>query len=400
MSHGEMGPVRGRPMVVRVPVEPVEAAVEADAADAAARVGDLAVRGPLFGVAVQHAGDGQRWQVVVPVMEGCPQRARDNLNSLLWFRARDDAQDRAERRALLAAVARLETERVDDLVVGESRYRIVRAEEYACTGPDGMELPRPTDPEPPHPDWSLDGRDPEIDDGLLLDPDAPVTPTQAAEQLALRDLHYTGDRFPGSVLADSLHALDTHPDILLMPATFTVVQQSENGWKPVTCLHASVHAARRSLDFTLRWSWPRMRGLIPFEAIREIDPQTLTTPDAADNPELAPYMEAAARLRNGRVNRLEFQGTAYQIARTRRLLRWGPDGPEGPRPSDTNSQAPERMHPPMDEDGNILPEDDFDEDFEDFGDFEGEFEGSAGGGITDGVARGVKGEDEGTLSER
>ncbi|WP_240361042.1 DUF5954 family protein [Streptomyces clavuligerus] len=92
--------------------------MEADAADAAARVGDLAVRGPLFGVAVQHAGDGQRWQVVVPVMEGCPQRARDNLNSLLWFRARDDAQDRAERRALLAAVARLETERVDDLVVG------------------------------------------------------------------------------------------------------------------------------------------------------------------------------------------------------------------------------------------------------------------------------------------
>lgn len=151
MDRGDVGPGGTRPVVVRIPVEPVEAAVEADAVDAAARADKVVVRGPLFGVAEQGAGDGQRWRVVVEVTSGCPQQARDRLNSMLWFRAKDGARDRAQRRALLAAVARLEAERVDELAVAGSHYRIVRAEEYAVSGPDGIEQPRPTDPEPPSP---------------------------------------------------------------------------------------------------------------------------------------------------------------------------------------------------------------------------------------------------------
>ncbi|MFD0264969.1 DUF5954 family protein [Streptomyces sp. NPDC127106] len=361
MDRGDAGPGRSRPMVVRVPVEPVEAAVEADAVDAAARAGDVAVRGPLFGVAAQGPGDGPRWRVVVAVAEGCPQQARDGLNSKLWFRAKDEAGDRAERRDLLAAVARLESERVDELVAAGTRYRIVRAEEYAGAGPNGIEEPRPTDPEPLVPDWARDAKEQRIDDGLVLDPDAPVTPAQALEQLALRALHYVGDRFPADVRADSRQALATHPDVLLLPPTFAVVEQSGNGWKPVSGPHPTAHAARRSLEFGLTWAWPRMRGLIPVGTDLHADARTRAAADGAQGDphavELAAYAEAADRLRAGRVNRLEFQGTVYRIARTRRLLRWGPDGPEGPRPSDLNTQDPARIHLPLDEDGNVLPED-------------------------------------------
>ncbi|MCK8680652.1 DUF5954 family protein [Streptomyces lichenis] len=356
MERGNAGPGAPRPLVVRVPVEPVEAAIEADAVDAATSADGLMVRGPLFGVARQGPEDGIRWRVVVSVTSGCPQVARDSLQSLLWFRAKDEARDRAERRALLAAVARLEADYVDEVTVEDTRYRVLRAEEYAGAGPGGIEPPRPTDPEPLTPDWSLQASEPSIDEDLVLDPDAPVTPTQALEQLCLHDLRYTGERFPEEVLADSARAVTTHPDILLLPPTFSVVERTDGGWRGAGGSHATAHAARRGLEFSLLWAWPRIRGLIPIET----DPKTNARNPPADSPaaaELAVYAEAADRLRAGvRVNRLEVGDTVYQIARTRRLLRWGPDGPEGPRPSDVNGQEPMRMHPPMDEDGNVLPE--------------------------------------------
>ncbi|MFE5557090.1 DUF5954 family protein [Streptomyces sp. NPDC056544] len=362
MDRGDMRPRGSRPVVVRVPVEPVEAAREADALDAAARAGDVVVRGPLFGVAAQSAEDGPRWRVVLEVTAGCPQQARDGLNSRLWFHAKDGAQDRAERRELLAAVARLESERVDELLVSGTRYRVVRAEEYAASGPGGIEAPRPTDPEPLVPDWDRTVREPGIDDGLVVDPDAPVTPTQAFEQLALRSLCYTGGRFPDEVRADSRRALDTHPDVLLMPPTFSVVERTTDGWRPISGPHATPHAARKSLDFALTWMWPRMRGHIPEDADPRTDARTWRAAGGGENADLraaklAAYAGAADTLRGGRVDRLEFQGVLYQIVRTRRLLRWGPDGPEGPRPSDVNSQDPARIHLTLDEDGRVLPDD-------------------------------------------
>ncbi|MEU9031103.1 DUF5954 family protein [Streptomyces sp. NPDC048383] len=359
MDPGNVEPGGSRPIVVRVPVEPVEAVVEADAVDAVARAGTPVVRGPLFGVAEQRAGDAPRWRVVIEVTSSCPQQARDGLNSWLWFRAKDHAQDRAERRALLAAVSRLETERVDELSVAGVRYRIVRAEESAGAGPDGVEQPRPTDPEPLVPDWDRTAKVPGIDEGLVVDPDAPVTPTQAVEQLAMRGLCYTGARFPDDVRADARRALETHPDVLLLPATFTVAERSGTGWSPVSGPHATAHEARKSLDFALTWMWPRMHGLIPPGAGPHVDARTGTS--SSDRSEragrLAAYAGAADSLRVGRVNELKLDGSVYQIVRTRRLLRSGPDGPEGPRPSDVNTQEPTRIPVGLDEDGNVLPPD-------------------------------------------
>ncbi|MFE5300366.1 DUF5954 family protein [Streptomyces sp. NPDC056632] len=318
------------PVVVRVPVEPVEAAMEADAAAAAARYSALAVRGPLFGVAAQDRGQdaGRPWWVVVEVTHGCPQQARDALNSLLWFRAKDEAKSRQERRVLLAAVARLEKEEVDELTVLGTRYRVVRAEEYAAVDEHGgIETPRPTDPEPLTPDWSpgAGARSPRVDDDLVLDPDAPLSPLQAAERVALRPLAYSGPTFPPAVLADSARAVKSHPDVLLMPAAFLIVERTGDGpWSPGSGLQATAHDARRTLDFALTWMEPRTRGLIPHDADRTIDarhPPAGTTEAAAA--QLKEYAQAADRLRADRCNEVEAHGIAYRIARSRRLLRWG-----------------------------------------------------------------------------
>jgi hypothetical protein len=362
MSQESAGPGEW-PVAVRVPVEPVEAAVEADARDAAVRSSTLAVRGPLFGVASPCGDGGRRWRVVVEVTHGCPQQARDALNSMLWFRARDEAKDRDERRALLKAVARLESECVDELSVLDTRYRVVRAEEYTGMDVHGdIEMPRPTDPEPPAPDWSRGARGPKIDDALVLDPDAPLSPVQAAERLALRSLVYSGARFPDSVLRDSARAVESHPDVLLMPAVFRVAERSgSENWTPGSGLHATPHDVRKALDFSLVWWRPRERGLIPWDVTEDIhlhaDARTVvaegTDPAVA---ELAVLAEAANRLRAERLDEVEALGTVYRIARTRRLLRWGPDGPEGPRPSDINTHAPSALHLPLDEDGNMCVE--------------------------------------------
>ncbi|MFH8838222.1 DUF5954 family protein [Streptomyces sp. NPDC017868] len=345
-------------MVVRVPVEPVEAAMEADALDAAVRHSALAVRGPLFGVASHSEDDGRRWRVVVEVTHGCPQQARDALNSLLWFRAKDEAKSRQERRALLAAVARLEKEHVDELTVLDTRYRVVRAEEYAAIDAHGgIETPRPTDPEPLTPDWSpgSGARGPQVDDNLVLDPDAPLTPLQAAERLTLRSLAYSGTRFPGPVLADSTRAVESHPDVLLMPAGFLIVERTGNSpWSPGSGLQATAHDARRTLHFALTWMEPRIRGLIPYDADPTVDARH---PDAgnteAEVAELKELVKASDQLRAGRCDEVEAHGTVYRIARSRRLLRWGPDGPEGPRPSDVSTHSPSVLHPRLDEDGTV-----------------------------------------------
>jgi hypothetical protein len=355
MDHKDGSADRMRPIVVRYPQGPVEAVTEADALDAKLDERGMLVRGPLFGVAAQDAGEASRWRVVVAVAAGCPQEARDSLNSLLWLRAKDEAHHRTERRALLTAVARLESERVDELTVLGTRYRVVRVEEYTGAGAGGIEQPRPTDPEPVTPNWDRAVTEPPIDDGLVLDPQAPVTPVQAAERLGLRKLVYAGTRFPKDVLDDSQQALDTHPDVLLLPAVFRVVEQNGPAWTPGSGLHTSAHEARKTLDFSLTWFEPRRRGLIAWDTDdRNTDARTMAakSTDAAAE-ELAEYVQAADRLRTERANRVEVRGTVHQICRARRLLRWGPDGPEGPRPSDTDSHPPEKIRPTLDEDGNI-----------------------------------------------
>jgi hypothetical protein len=231
---------------------------------------------------------------------------------------------------------------------------VIRAEEYAGAGPDGIEQPRPTDPEPAAASWDLKDQEPELDDGLVLDPEAPITPTQAAERLALRSLAYSGERFPADVLRDSRRAVETHPDVLLLPTAFRVLESDGDGWRTGGGMQATIHGTRRTLEFGLTWFEPRRLGLIPFDADRDTDARTVLAAGAeTGGGELAAYVRAADQLREGRANQVEVDGTVHRICRVRRLVRWSPDGPEGPRPSDVDSHPPERIRPVLDEDGTI-----------------------------------------------
>ncbi|WBO69484.1 DUF5954 family protein [Streptomyces camelliae] len=107
-----------------------------------------------------------------------------------------------------------------------------------------------------------------------------------------------GSRLPEKVRAASHRALTTHPDVLLLPATFK--------------------------DSCLTWFKPRRRGLLPEDAGRQVDARTHVAENAGSvAEELTAYTEAADRLRVGRVSQVGVLGTVYRIGRTRRLLQLG-----------------------------------------------------------------------------
>ncbi|MEQ4193647.1 DUF5954 family protein [Streptomyces sp. YIM 103828] len=371
-----------RRIVVRAPEDPVEAVTEADACDAPLDVDTALIRGPLFGVAAQELdGEDSRWRVVSALKEGCPQQARDALMDMLWLRAYEESATREERRALLPWIARLERERLDELTVLGTRFRVVRADEYAAVGPDGIETPRPTDPEPAVQAGEEPPGEGRLDEDVILDPDTPLTPSQAAERLLMTGLVQTAATFPDDFRQDARRAISTHPDVLILPVTFRLVQRRGFTWQLGGSLHAAPYWARKSLVFSLSWFEPREKGLIAWDfGNRQDDARSCM---AAATPEVAAaleaYADAADRVQAERLNEVEVLGTLHRVARARRLVRWGADGPEGPRPSDVNVQEPCQIRPRLDEDGVIHHEwEDGDEDADEAADGGAGAEGDVG----------------------
>ncbi len=321
--------------LVTAPDHPVTAAAEADARDAAVHFGHYVIRGPVFGLVARAEGE-RGWRALTSISRGDAQSARDSMQSKLWFRAKDEAEDRVQRRELLHAVKRLESERIDEMTVLGVQYKVVRADEIVYTRDGTVEGPRPTDPEPADPEWGTQRVGPDLDDGLVIDPAIPVSPMTAAERHALGGLHYTASRYPEDVRADSANALHTHPAVILLPPSFAILEETPGTWSPVGGgLHTTAQEARKQLHFLLDWLWPRV-------------PQ--------DGGGLAPeqFREAAALLRaEPRARAYELLGRRFLVARVARVLRIGPDGPEGPRPSDVDISDPGEQHAPMDEDGTI-----------------------------------------------
>ncbi|NJP66935.1 hypothetical protein HCJ92_11695 [Streptomyces sp. ventii] len=321
-------------MRVEQPEHPVAAAVEADAATAARRYRHYTVRGPLFGVAAQCPRNPDRWEVVCPVTDGSGQQARDRLHSSLFFRAKDDIEDPDQRRRLVRGIAVLEKEAVDELVVDDVRYRVVRADEFFYLDDDGPETARPTDPQPARPDWDRGGREPEPDEGHVIDHTAASGVMAGAERLALLDLAYRAESYPAQVRLESERALETHPGVVLLPPSFRVVERCPGGWEMTAGPFATAHAARSFLYGALKLTFPMLLDL--------------------DADEKAEYVRIAEEWRSrGEGNRVQVGEKEYSIARIGRLMRIGPDGPEGPRPSDRDPHGPMRMHPRMDDDGTL-----------------------------------------------
>ncbi|MFF3783407.1 DUF5954 family protein [Streptomyces sp. NPDC001933] len=312
--------------------DPVSLVTEADAFAASRTYGNIVVRGPLFGVAEQRRGERPRWRLLTDMGTGYPQDARDALNSRLWFKAKDETDDPKERRALLDAVARLETEPLNELTVGDTRYRIVRADEFARTGEGRLEPPRPTDVDTEG--WDTSVHTPSTTKGFVVDHAAAVGLTEGLERMGLVPVSYTSERFPPDVLADSQRALRTHPGLVLLPVVFRVMERKEKSWSMASSQHPTPQDARRSLVYYLKTFLPMTE---------EIDEQ-----------EAAVYARAAeAFTRRLRPNELNVRGRRFEIARIERMMRVGPAGPEGPRRSDIDDQEPTKIHPTMDEWGNV-----------------------------------------------
>ncbi|GAA3786619.1 hypothetical protein GCM10022403_021700 [Streptomyces coacervatus] len=308
---------------------------EADAVEATRRYPHLALRGPVFGVAVQDPAVGPGWRVLKPVVDGMPQVARDGLQSHLFFTAKDDTDDRAVRRELLAAVAVLEREPANEVEACGARYRIVRGDEFGRLGKGGMEPPRPTDPEPVERSWDHRARDTRPPDvGFVLDPERTDGPAAGALKLGLRDFAYTRAQFPADMRADSERAVATHPELVLLPTGFSVAERGEQGWRPRGGLMASPHEARRMLYDGMAEMWAL---LFKF-----------------DDAKKARYAKAAEEYRAlDRADEFRVDDRLFRICRVERVLRMGPDGPETPRPSDVDEYGPMKMHPTMDEDGTL-----------------------------------------------
>ncbi|MEU3611520.1 DUF5954 family protein [Streptomyces sp. NPDC006872] len=318
--------------------DPVAWVTEADAVEASRRYPHIALRGPVFGIAARDPAAGQRWRLLKPMVDGMPQQARDGLNSHLWFKAKDGAGDPAARRELLAAVAVLERAPADEVEALGVRYRVVRGDEFARTGDDGLEPPRPTDPETTAPSWEDQSAAPSPDVGFVLDPGRDEGPMAGALRLGLRDFTYTGSRFPADVRADSARATRTHPDVVRLPVGFSVAERDDSGWTPCGSLAATPHEARRTLYEGMSRVWAMLYRF--------------------DERKKALYARAAEAFRNaGRADEARVEDRLFRICRVERMVRLGPDGPEPPRPSDVDEYGPMKLHPTLHEDGTVQFED-------------------------------------------
>ncbi|MBK0376626.1 MULTISPECIES: DUF5954 family protein [Streptomyces] len=312
--------------------DPLFEVAEADALAALRKYPDIVVRGPLFGLAEQRPGDRPRWRLIGELENGAPQLARDELNSHLWFKAKDETDDPAVRRSLLAAVARLETAPVNEVSAAGTRYRVVRADEFARIGGGRLEPPRPTDPDSES--WDPKTVDPSRSDGFVIDHAAAVGLSEGIGRANLLSLAYTAGHYPKDVRADSEKALTSHPGVVLLPPTFRVVERKEGSWGLVTGLHPTPQDARRALVYHLKVYLPEMVGIDPKEA--------------------AVYAKAADRFaQRKRPDELLVRGKRFDLVRVERMVRIGPNGPETPRPSDVDEYEPSKMHPTMDEHGVI-----------------------------------------------
>lgn len=180
----------------------------------------------------------------------------------------------------------------------------------------------------------------------MVDHAAAVGLTEGIDRAGLLRLSCTAARFPEDVRADSRRALTTHPGVVLLPTTFRVVERKELTWSMVTGQYSTPQGARRALVHHLTRPVPRM-------------------PDLPDVPELPAWMkvdekEAALRARAAkkftarrRPDELVLRGRRFEVVRVERVMRIGPDGPEKSRPSDVDDYGPSRIHPVMDEEGNL-----------------------------------------------
>ncbi|MFF4925106.1 DUF5954 family protein [Kitasatospora sp. NPDC001261] len=271
-----------------------------------------------FGVARELPTGG--WALRTSMAEVYPQSARDDLGMVCREQAgrAERAGDTAAQQRYLAAAGRLEWEKLDEVEL-DVRYRVVRAERYIRSGPDGPEPPRSTDPDDHRKRPLAEALDPAA--GFVMDPALPTGLSTGILKTDLIQLVPTARDFPPEVRRDALRSSTTHPGVVLLPAAFGVAERVDGRWRPVGVMDAPTpFRARDILSMRLRVTEPVERRLSDRQRAR--------------------YAEAADRLEAEQGFELTVEDRLLRIIRVERAVRFGPDGPEGPRPSDHDPEDP------------------------------------------------------------
>ncbi|MEV6814234.1 DUF5954 family protein [Micromonospora sp. NPDC051296] len=298
--------------------DPVSAVAEDDARRRSVAYPKLMWGAPFFGAAEEVDG---RWRILQLTADE-PQSARDSLAShfrKLYSETPQTAEQAAERAAYETAYELLDWEPVDEFTVHGRRYRIIRAQPFIRMGPDGPEPPRPTDPDP-HPPGQAE-RSTSPTDGFVIDPTASSGLTDGLVRMEMVSASYRTTSVPEDVRADSRRAVTTHPNVVLLPVGYTVGEHVAGSWRPRSfATYPTPQAARDAESFSIA-------AILPDEntPIEEF---------------VAAYHRARAAHQPPRTDDFEVQGVPCRVTRVETFVRVGPDGPEGPRPSDRDSQPP------------------------------------------------------------
>ncbi|WP_434739857.1 DUF5954 family protein [Micromonospora sp. SH-82] len=296
--------------------DPVSAVTEDDAARRAAAYPTVRLGGPIFGHA-EELPDG-RWQVT-DLDEYTPQGARDGLAERLrtW---RMKVTDPALGAELDAVDALLDWEKIDEATVADRRYRIIRTDTFARFGPDGPEPPRPTDPDPLPPGTTTPLRA----TPLVVAPDEPTGLAHALLKTEVLTAHYPRAGVRPDMYDDSVQATRTHPGAVILPTRYAVAECVGGRWQPDSLAVDTPQAARDLLAVNLRYLVPRLDELTAGQT--------------------RAYARAADDLDATRADEVTVLGRRFRVTRIEVLLRFGPNGPEGPRPSDHDPDDPPEVH--------------------------------------------------------
>uniref|UniRef100_A0AAU2A024 DUF5954 family protein n=1 Tax=Streptomyces sp. NBC_00093 TaxID=2975649 RepID=A0AAU2A024_9ACTN len=309
-------------LTIRVTAQegPIAAFAEQEAGEAAMRYPDLMGVGiPEFFHAKEREAGG--WELF-GYGSDTPQGSRDSLGSVFRLRATEaeKAGDEGARRKWMAAALRMDREVVNDLRVRGERFRIVRASRFVRMGPNGPEPPRPSDPDPAEVGEAY--RVGPRTKGFVVDP---VTGTGLSDGILKLDLIQFVGIAPGAPQAvrdEARRALHTHPGGVLLPAVYMISERVDGSWRAHNpgASDSTPQGARDSLAYWLR-------VMAPFTL-------RLSEKKAAE------YAMIADRVDEKRLNVATVDGIRYRVTRVERLIRVGPDGPEGPRPSDFDPEPP------------------------------------------------------------
>ena len=265
---------------------------------------------PDFGHAVQHE---DTW-CIGSLGASDPSGARYNLASEFRRTAKRET-DPEIARTLVSAAERLDPEEGDQLAkdeweIGDHRYRVIRVEKFTLIGSGVMEPPRPTDTDPSEDDRLLAGRP--------IDPLAPAGQWEAQLRLNLAGHRPIPGTVPDVVETEALHAIRTHPGVVLLPPTYTVVEIKGDSWDPLTGADGPGIARRNLANYFTEL----LPGLLEFQG----------TPASPD--ELASWTEAGEQIMTMSGPEFTVLERRFRTVRVSRMLRLGRDGPEAPRPSD------------------------------------------------------------------